>query len=366
MTYERDRNYGCRLITDGTLKGLRTVVLENQRLRITVLVDRGTDVYEFLYKPTDTDFMWRSPMPLHAPKNFIPTSSSSMGSFYDHYEGAWQDILPSFGFPSSYKGAEFGLHGESSLLPWDFRVVEDKPDRVSVDFWVRLYRSPFYVEKNLTLEADSSVLKISEFIENEAKEPMALSWGHHPTLGGPFLDENCTIDISYRKAHTNVERSFERQRLEPNMVFDWPMAKSVSGQVVDMSKVPPRESQTADVLYFTEPDGAWYAVTNQNLQLGFGMVWDVKTFPYLWLWQVCHGSYDYPWYGRTYNMALELVTSPPGQGIASAVSDGTAIMIAPGERVSSHLNAVVYTGCGRVLTLHENGSVDWKKREDYE
>ena len=360
MTYLPDRNYGCRMITDGTLKGLRTVVLENQKLRVTILVDKGTDICEFLYKPLDIDFMWRSPMSLHNAANFIPTSSSSYGSFYDYYEGAWQEILPSFGPPSSHRGAEFGLHGESSLLPWNFRVIEDRPDCVSIDFWVRLYRSPFYIEKNLTLEADSSILKIREFVENEARQPMAMMWGHHPALGGSFLDEHCTIDTGYRRIHTPKVRSFERQRFEPNSDFDWPMAMSVTGEMVDVSKMPSRDSQTADVMYFTEPEGAWFAVTNQRLRVGFGMIWDIKTFPYLWLWQVCHGSYDYPWYGRTYNMALEMVTSPPDKGIDSAVRDRTALLIPPGDRVSTFLNATIYTGSGRVARLFENGSVNWK------
>ncbi len=360
MSYPSDRNYGCRLTTDGTLKGLRTVVLENQKLRVTVLVDKGTDICEFLYKPLDIDFMWQSPMPLHNPKHFVPSSSSSFGSFYDHYEGGWQEIVPSYGPPSSFKGAEFGLHGESSLLPWNFRVIDDRPECVSVDFWVRLYRSPFYIEKRLTLEAHSSVLKISEFIENEAREPMAVMWGHHPALSEAFLDEHCTIDLGYRKMHTQKEISFERQRFAPNSVFDWPMAESANGKMIDVSKMPARESNTADILYFTDPDEAWYAVTNQSLDVGFGMVWDIKAFPYLWMWQVCHGSYDYPWYGRTYNMALEIVTSPPDRGIDSAVKDQTALLILPGERVTSFTNAIIYTGRGRLSRLYENGSVEWK------
>ena len=360
MAYPRDRNYGCRLTTEGTLKGFRTVVFENQKLRVTVLVDKGTDICEFLYKPQDVDFMWLSPMPLHNPKNFVPSSNSSHGSFYDHYEGGWQEIVPSFGPPSQYKGAEFGLHGESSLLPWDFRVIEDRPERVSVDFWVRLYRSPFYIQKNITLEADSSVMKISEFIENEAGEPMAVMWGHHPALSEAFLDENCTIDLSYRRMHTQRERSFERQRFAPNSDFLWPTAQSLAGDMVDVSKMPSRESNSADILYFTDPEDAWYAVTNQRLGIGFGMVWDIKAFPYLWMWQVCRGSYDYPWYGRTYNMALEIVTSPPDRGIDSAVKDQTALLIAPGERVTTYANAMVYAGKGRVSRLHENGEVDWK------
>ncbi len=45
MVYLPDRNHGCRLTTDGVLKGMRTVVLENQKVRVTVLVDKGTDVF---------------------------------------------------------------------------------------------------------------------------------------------------------------------------------------------------------------------------------------------------------------------------------------------------------------------------------
>jgi hypothetical protein len=360
MSYPRGRNYGCRLTTDGTLKGLRTLVMENQLLRVTVLIDKGTDIYELLYKPQDIDFMWRSPMQLHHPKDFVSATASSLGFFYDHFEGAWQEIVPNFGPPSSYKGAEFGLHGESNLIPWEFRVIEDRPERVSVDFWVRLYRSPFYIQKNLTLEADSCVLQIREFIENEAREEMAVMWGHHPALGEAFLDENCTIDHGYRKSHTQKVLSFERQRLAVDCEHDWPLAQSISGEMIDMSKMPAPESDTADLLYFTEPESAWYGVTNQHLGLGFGMIWDIKTFPYLWMWQVCGGSYGYPWYGRTYNMALEIVSSPPGNGIASAIQDQTALILTPGERISTFANAIVYTGNGRLAKLHADGAVEWK------
>ena len=160
--------------------------------------------------------------------------------------------------------------------------------------------------------------------------------------------------------HTQKELSFENQRFAPNSEFSWPMAESVKGELIDVSKMPSRESDTADMLYFTDPDDAWYAVTNQRLGIGFGMVWDVKAFPCLWMWQVCRGSYGYPWYGRTYNMALEMVTSPPEHGIDSAVKNQTALLIPPGECVSSYANAMIYAGKGRVSRLHENGKIEWK------
>ena len=46
-TYLHERNFGCRL-TKIILAGYQAVVLENNLLRVTVLVDKGTDIYELL------------------------------------------------------------------------------------------------------------------------------------------------------------------------------------------------------------------------------------------------------------------------------------------------------------------------------
>src|SRR5215204_3592098 len=37
---------------------MRAVFLENEKLRVGVLADKGTDVIEFNYKPRDVDFVW--------------------------------------------------------------------------------------------------------------------------------------------------------------------------------------------------------------------------------------------------------------------------------------------------------------------
>ncbi len=360
MSYPMERNYGCRLTMDGTLKGLRTVVLENQKLRVTVLLDKGTDIWEFLFKPLDIDFMWRSPMLLREPKSFVPSSSTSLGLWYDYYEGGWQDIAPSGGPSSAYKGAEFGLHGETSTIPWECRILEDTPERVSVVFWTRLYRSPFYFEKKLTLIERSAVLQIDESVENEAEEEMDLMWGHHPALGGNFLDESCVIDTDARRVLVHPNVSFERQRFTPGDSFDWPHGRGKDGRQVDVSRMPSPESRTADLLYLSSFDKGWYAVTNTHLGLGFAMTWPKEVFPYVWLWQVCRGSEGYPWYGRTYNMALEPWTSCPGSGIAEALASGTALRLAPHQIVSMTMRAVVYTGAARVLAVRADGTVERK------
>ena len=38
--------------------GMRAVYLENELLRVGVLANKGTDVFEFTYKPRDINFVW--------------------------------------------------------------------------------------------------------------------------------------------------------------------------------------------------------------------------------------------------------------------------------------------------------------------
>ena len=104
MSHSGVRNFGCRLTTDATLPGYGIVVLENELLRVTVLADKGSDIYEFLYKPLDIDFMWRSPTACARPGITVPTAGGEAGFFMDYYEGGWQEILPSGGPNTIYRG----------------------------------------------------------------------------------------------------------------------------------------------------------------------------------------------------------------------------------------------------------------------
>ena len=85
MFYSHERNYGCR-ITEYIYRGLRTIILENELIRVTILADKGSDIIEFLHKPTDTDFLWRSPLGVKDPSIFVPTTASPRGAFLDDYE----------------------------------------------------------------------------------------------------------------------------------------------------------------------------------------------------------------------------------------------------------------------------------------
>ena len=353
MHYTHERNFGCR-IRECVYQGLRTLTLENELIRVTILADKGTDILEFLHKPTDTDFMWRSPQGVRNPALFVPTSASPRGAFLDYYEGGWQEILPAGGDPCVYKGINFGVHGEISLIPWQYAIEEDRPERVAIKFWVRTYRTPFYVEKRVSLQSGVAVLTMTEKVVNEGNEEVDLMWGHHPALGAPFLDKSCVIDLPPAKLLTRKLDATSRTVNADG--FSWPRVKGRDNQWFDLSKVPPAETANHDWACLYELNGGWYAITNQEKRVGFGLIWPKEVFPYIWYWQCTGGGLGAPFFGRAYTMALEPWTTYP-DNLTQAAEQGTTVKMAGGGTLEAEIRAVAYSGVERVSALSSDGQV---------
>jgi hypothetical protein len=342
--YTYGRKVGSRISLDYTYKGMRVAFLENETLRIGVLVDKGADLFEFTYKPHDLDFLWQSPIPLRRP--FVATSALPEGTFHDYYYGGWQEVLPSAGWADQpYLGTYQGLHGEVSLLPFEAQVEEDSPERVSLRLHTRCYRSPLRLERTMTLRREAPILTMTERLVNEAPVEYAIMWGHHPAFGEPFLDESCVVETP---AKTVRVLAFHRNGLwEPGEGYTFPMVQNRrSGALEDVTRVLPRETGSVDVISFWDLEEGWYALTNRRRRVGFGMAWDRRLFQCLWMWQVYGGHDDYPWYGRTYNCALEPFTSWPPAGVPNAIKNGTALVMKPHQEIETTLAAVAYEGEG--------------------
>jgi hypothetical protein len=342
--YTHGRKQGCRISLDYTYKGMRVAYLENEHVRIGVLLDKGADIFEFTYKPRDIDFMWQSPLALRRP--FVATSALPEGAFHDYYYGGWQEVLPSAGWAAEpYEGTYQGLHGELSLLPFEASIVEDSPECVAMVMRVRLYRSPLAFERTLMLRRDRAALFIHEQLHNEGAGNFAIMWGHHPAIGEPFLDDSCIVQTLAKTVE--VVPYHENGLWEPAVDFEFPTVRNRRTQEMqDITRVLAKEAKSVDVVIFKGLEQGWFGLTNQRRQLGFGMAWDPALFKYLWMWQVYGGHTDYPWFGRTYNCALEPFTSYPPAGVKKAIENGTAVMMEPGQTIETEVVAVAYEGQG--------------------
>ncbi len=342
--YTYGRKQGCRISLDYTYKGMQIAYLENEVLRVGLLLGKGADIFDFTYKPFDLDFMWQSPIPMRRP--FVATSALPEGAFHDYYYGGWQEILPSAGWAKDpYMNTYQGLHGEVSLLPFEAAITEDTQEYVAIHMRVQLYRSPLRLDRIISLKRGVAALFIHERLLNESAGEFAIMWGHHPAIGEPFLDDSCIVQTPATKLE--VLAYHPNGLWEPGENYNFPMVKNQrTGQTQDITRVLKRETRSVDLVFFKELTEGWYGLTNQRLGIGFGMAWDKELFKYLWMWQVYGGHTDYPWYGRTYNCALEPFTSYPPTGIKGAIDNGTALIMKPGEVIETELVAVAYQGEG--------------------
>jgi galactose mutarotase-like enzyme len=341
QTYDHNRNYGCRLM-EFVYRGYRCLTLENELLRVMVVADKGTDIYEFLYKPRDVEFLWRSPLGLRSPPLYPPSTPRPAGPHLDYYEGGWQEMFPNCGTASSHQGAEVGQHGEVLLLPWTYSVTKDSPQEIEVKFEVRTVRTPFHLVKHLSLTSGNPALTIRESVTNVGGQEVDFTWGHHPALGTPFLEEGCTVSVPACSIRTMPSFTAPTSRLKPEQLSSWPNAIGCDGSEVDLSVTGATGLASNDMVFLEGITDGQFAVTNPRMNLGFAMRYPANIFKYLWYWQVFRGAMDYPFWGATYNIALEPCATLPS--LSEAAKKAESLKLSPGQTLTAELSASVFEG----------------------
>ena len=335
-------NQDCSISDDWALKGMKVVYLENAFLRIGILADRGSDIFEFKYKPLDLDFLLRLDKGIQNPAQVFSQMRDTHNQSEDYYYGGWQEILPNS--PSfNYRGASLGLHGEVSLIPWKYAIVKDTPDEVAVKFWTRPLRMPLLIEKTLSLQKNSSQLIITEQLTNESGTELDVMWGHHIAFGLPFLKEGAKIETNAKTMEVHDDIA-EPRRFKAGKTYNWPQAEDPTGKAFDASVIPNTDAPAYRDLSFlsnfkTANNKAHYTITNPDQKIAFSVSWDAQIFKCLWLWQERNASQDFPWWGKCYTVALEPWTSKYTNEPDKAIQNGEWLSIKAGEVISTSLLA---------------------------
>ena len=348
---------GCKLSMDWMFKGMRVLIMENEHFRVVILLDKGSDIIEFLYKPLDVDFMWHSPLGYKKPFSFIESCARRDGPFVDYYGGGWQDILPNAGGSCMHRGVEWGQHGETALIPWECEIEKEIPEEEIVHLSTKCYRYPLKIDKWLILRQKEKILTIKEKITNESEQSLEFSWLQHVTFGEPFLSSDCVIDLEAGTILTHTQE-IPGSLLPIKAKSDWPIAKDKHGHEIDLSRIPPKEKRTHDLVYIMDLKEGWYAITNTRIKLGFGLIWDKNIFPYIWFWRPLGGAWDYPWFGRAWSVGLEPCTSWPATGLLDQIREGTAAKINANSSIETEIKVVIFNGFKQVKRLFTDGTVE--------
>ncbi len=351
MIYYGNRNYGCRF-KEVLFHNTKTIILENEKISVMILADRGTDIISFNYKPTDTEFMWLDPIGLNIldKMNYTQWDNDYQK---DSYYGGWFECFPNVGPDGKYKNSFFTGNAEIKYLPFDYSVQKDTEEEVTLKFFARCSKTPYTLEKYITIKSNQPTLFIREKITNLSNERCGFLWGHHPNAGGRFLDDDIIIDMPECSLYSLDE--FEKK----SRVSDWPYAY-INGKLTDVRDIMSGgEGNVHYLFYLNDIKQGWGAFRNPKKKLGFGLSWDTDMFKSAILWinynkSQVHCDYD----GR------RLITIFPrtadADGIEDAQNKGILSYLEPYESKESWINATVFNGEKEVCKIDQNAKVFFK------
>jgi hypothetical protein len=301
----------ARVPPDLTYRGRRAAAIENDQIRVTVLVEGG-HIAEIFDKATGVSPLWVPPWPSIEPSTYD-------GAVHDAIYGRGSDAkllagimghnlcLDIFGAPSDEEAAA-GLtaHGDVSIA-W-FEVAGAGG---SLRMQATLPLAQIQVERRIDLHRRS--VHVHERITSCCAFDRPIGWTEHVTLGPPFLEKGAT---SFRASATRsqvFESTFGvADYLRPGAAFEWPHAPGVEGGVADLrlfTSARASSAYTAHLMHGRDRT-AFFVAFSPRFKLAFGYVWRPADFPWMGIWEENHSRAGTPWNGATLARGMEFGVSP--------------------------------------------------------
>lgn len=198
-----------------------------------------------------------------------------------------------FGQPSEQeRAAGMEGHGEAHRLDWQTDFAGMEGGAMVLRQSVSLPRVREVLRRELRLPPDESVVYVRSDLESLLDFDRPVNWAEHATIGSPFLERGVTVvDISPNRAITRPREGATRagltHRLASNAEFDWPMAPTRSGGLVDL-RAAPMESHSLDhTAHRMDPGAEWAFVTALHpvKRLLLGYLFRPSEFAWLQTWE---------------------------------------------------------------------------------
>lgn len=290
--------------------GRRAVQIENDSLRLTVLIEGG-HIAELLHKRAGVSPLWIPHWASLEPSTFTIDSYDNFGSGADAKLLAGimghNLCLDIFGGPSEEEAlAGLTVHGEASV---DRYEVEESRHALTQRLTLRLAQ----LRLSRTIQLRENLVRIEETVENLSGLDRPIGWTQHVTLGAPFLDP-ATTDFRASMTRSMVSASDPGldAYLKPGAEFDWPVAPRVGNGAADLRRMNPAAPASGYTAHLADPrkSGAFFVAHSPQFRLAFGYVWKRADFPWLGIWEENCSRQLPPWSGREVTRGMEFGVSP--------------------------------------------------------
>ncbi len=291
----------------------RTAVLENDKLRLTLLPGGG-HIAAVALKPSGVSPLWDPPWETIEPTQYDPARHIEYGPPLEG--GLLSGIVGHnlcfdfFGPPSEQEhAAGLYVHGEGSFVDWD---VEVSGGELTAAAELPIAKMRF--ERRLRLEPGSQIVHVTETAENLTGMDRPVGWTQHVTIGPPFLEKGKTVFHMPATASKVFEGDFApgHDRLVAAAEFQWPHAPVIGGGYSDLRVAADAERSGAFTAQLMNPalhDG-WFSAFSPSAKTVFGYIWNRSDFPWIGVWEENYSRDHAPWRGRTLTRGIEFSASP--------------------------------------------------------
>lgn len=276
-----------RLHKEPETRPCSSIVLESRFLRVQILPELGARLWQIVYKPTGADLLWNNPQ--------IEPSRHELGAAYDEvWSGGWDELFPN-DEAAIIAGKPSPDHGE--LWTGEFEVAALGAQSAHLQFSTPV--SSVFVEKSITLSSDRARLHIRYRFTNRGLSSLPFLWKLHPAF-----KVSPAHRIDFPAMQVDLEPDYLGTLHDAPRHFEWPCVQ-VNGRLVDLRKVPPRETRQLYFFYGYGIKEGWCALTDTSAGLACGLQFDPAVFPSCWLF-ASYGGWN------SYNVAvLEPCTGYP-------------------------------------------------------
>lgn len=308
--------------------GITQVVLDNGRIRATVLPELGGKMSSLIRADTGREFL-RQP----AGRQLKP---AVYGAAFEKYDASgFDECFPTIAaceYPGgSFNGFALPDHGELWSSRWQFEVQGE-------ELWLATTgrRLPYIFRQRIRLEDEAVILQYQ--LESVTDAPFHYLWAAHPLLK---VDPGCRIVLPEDVTEMLVESSRNQRLGESGDSSRWPRARLAGGSETDLSILGDPSQRTADKLFTPRLSNGvcalYYPESSESISFHF----NCAIIPYVGVW-ICEGGWPNQEKGH-YAAALEPCTSR-ADSLAHAIAGGECARILPGAKKSWELRVQLQTG----------------------
>jgi hypothetical protein len=294
---------------DARINGIRSLTIESDRLRVSIIPEIGGKIYDLISKPTGRNFLWHNPRVHPQP---YPVEAA-MGDFWC---GGWDDIFPTCE-ACELKGFRYPALGE--LHQVSFAVDDLRVEGEQASARLSAFTPISAVKSEKTVIVRGPVLHMRSEITNLGPVPLDFLWGTHPAFSpsrGMILRLPAKTGMVAQSSGPDFGRKGQK--------YIWPGLETATGVVVDMSRICGIDAKGFCGHYAMDLEEGWYALEDPETREGVVVRFPAERCPYIWMW-LAYGGWRGHWV-----VIIEPYTSYP-VCLAEAVKEKTHQTLDAGE-----------------------------------